>query len=97
EACIAAARMAHAYRERFRKDFLVDLVGYRRWGHNEGDDPSFTQPTMYAAIASHPTVRELWAAEMGRRGMVTEDQVAALLAKHTAALQAAMAEVNARL
>jgi 2-oxoglutarate dehydrogenase E1 component len=97
EACIAAARMAHAYRERFRKDFLVDLVGYRRWGHNEGDDPSFTQPTMYATIASHPTVRELWAAEMVRRAMVTEDQVAALLAKHTAALQAAMAEVNARL
>ena len=77
EACIAAARLAHAYRERFRKDFLVDLIGYRRWGHNEGDDPSVTQPVMYAGIAEHPTVRELWAAEMVRRGAVTEEEVAA--------------------
>src|SRR5205823_7284634 len=47
EACIAVARMAHAYRERFGKDFLIDLVGYRRHGHNEADEPSFTQPRMY--------------------------------------------------
>jgi 2-oxoglutarate dehydrogenase E1 component len=97
EACIAAARLAHAYRERFHKDFLIDLIGYRRWGHNEGEDPTITQPLMYQKIASHPTVRELWAAELVRRGLVTEDEVGAMLAAHTQALQAALAEVNARL
>ncbi|MGH2368969.1 MAG: thiamine pyrophosphate-dependent enzyme, partial [Chloroflexota bacterium] len=93
-ACIAAARLAHAYRERFHKDFLIDLIGYRRWGHNEGDDPSLTQPVMYAKIAKHPTVRELWAADLVQRGVVTEEEVAATLAKYTAELQAALAEVQ---
>src|SRR5919205_412838 len=70
EACIAVARMAYAYREKFGKDFLIDLVGYRRWGHNEGDEPSFTQPRMYEQIAARPTVRELWAQELERQGIV---------------------------
>jgi 2-oxoglutarate dehydrogenase E1 component len=72
-ACIEAARMAWAYRARFQRDFLIDLVGYRRYGHNEGDEPGFTQPLMYQKIATHPTVRELWAAEvekaLGRPGL----------------------------
>ena len=71
EACLAAVRLAFAYREQFGKDFLIDLIGYRRWGHNEGDEPSFTQPRMYATIAEHPTVRELWADRLVRRGVVT--------------------------
>ncbi|MFI5268158.1 MAG: 2-oxoglutarate dehydrogenase E1 component, partial [Chloroflexota bacterium] len=79
EACIAAARLAHAYRERFHKDVVVDLVGYRRYGHNEGDEPSFTQPLMYATIAQHPTVRELWAQQMIRRGLVSEQETRAML------------------
>jgi 2-oxoglutarate dehydrogenase E1 component len=79
EACIAAARLAHAYREHFRKDVLLDLIGYRRWGHNEGDEPSFTQPLMYARIADHPTVRELWAAEMVRRDLLTAEEAQATL------------------
>ncbi|MDQ3700072.1 MAG: thiamine pyrophosphate-dependent enzyme, partial [Chloroflexota bacterium] len=94
EACIAAARLAHAYRDRFHKDFMIDLIGYRRWGHNEGDDPSLTQPTMYAKISTHPTVRELWAAELVRRGVVTEADVATVLASYTKELQAALAEVQ---
>ena len=61
EACVEAARLAFAYRARFQRDFLIDLVGYRRYGHNEGDEPAFTQPLMYQKIAAHPTVRELWA------------------------------------
>ena len=61
-ACVEVARMAWAYRARFQRDFLIDLVGYRRYGHNEGDEPGFTQPLMYQRIANHPTVREQFAA-----------------------------------
>jgi 2-oxoglutarate dehydrogenase E1 component len=78
-ACLAATRLAVAYRARFQKDFLIDLIGYRRWGHNEGDEPSFTQPTMYRQIREHPTVRELFAADLVRRGVIPPDEPAALL------------------
>ncbi|HEV2124957.1 MAG TPA: 2-oxoglutarate dehydrogenase E1 component, partial [Chloroflexota bacterium] len=97
EACIAAARLAHCYRERFHKDFLIDLVGYRRWGHNEGDDPTLTQPERYAKIANHPTVRELWGKKLVQRGIVTEPEVEEILAAKTADLQRAMAEANEQL
>jgi 2-oxoglutarate dehydrogenase E1 component len=79
EACMAAARMAVAYRERFGKDFLIDLVGYRRYGHNEGDEPAFTQPRMYEIIDQHPSVREIWAHELERQGVVTRDEVDAMV------------------
>jgi 2-oxoglutarate dehydrogenase E1 component len=78
-ACIAVARMAHAYRERFRKDFLIDLVGYRRYGHNEGDEPAFTQPRMYEIISKHPTVRELWALTLEREGIATPEEAEAMV------------------
>jgi 2-oxoglutarate dehydrogenase E1 component len=68
-ACIEAARIAWAYRARFHRDFLIDLVGYRRYGHNEGDEPSFTQPLMYERIQQHPTVREQWAKTMVAAGL----------------------------
>ena len=54
EACVEAARLAFAYRERFQRDFLIDLIGYRRYGHNEGDEPAFTQPLMYQKIGVAP-------------------------------------------
>ena len=71
-ACIEAARTAVAYRDQFHKDFLIDLVGYRRYGHNEGDEPSFTQPRMYNLIRQHPTVRVLWGKNLTDRGDVDE-------------------------
>ncbi|HEY2431588.1 MAG TPA: 2-oxoglutarate dehydrogenase E1 component [Vicinamibacterales bacterium] len=71
-ACVAAARLAFAYRSRFQRDFLIDLIGYRRWGHNEGDEPAFTQPLMYQTVASHPTVREIWARTLVARGEIEE-------------------------
>jgi len=74
EACLAAARMAFAYREEFGKDFLIDLVGYRRFGHNEGDEPNYTQPKMYETISKHPTVRERWASTLLERGIVEEGE-----------------------
>jgi 2-oxoglutarate dehydrogenase E1 component len=73
EACIEAARLAFAYRDRFQRDFLIDLVGYRRYGHNEGDEPSFTQPVMYQKIEEHPTVRELWAQTLLERALIARD------------------------
>ncbi len=79
EACLAAARMAHAYREQFGKDFLIDLIGYRRFGHNEGDEPAFTQPMMYETINSHPTVRALWASELERQNVIQPGDADALV------------------
>lgn len=72
-ACLEAARTAFAYRDKFKKDFLIDLIGYRRYGHNEGDEPSFTQPLMYENIRNHPSVREIWADELVERGVVGEE------------------------
>jgi 2-oxoglutarate dehydrogenase E1 component len=70
EACVAIARLAFAYRATFKRDVLIDLVGYRRYGHNEGDEPAFTQPVMYQKITAHPTVRELWARALDARGVL---------------------------
>ncbi len=67
-----------AYRERFRKDVVVDLVGYRRFGHNEGDEPGYTQPLMYKTIESHPSLRAQYAARLVEEGVVTEEQAAEL-------------------
>lgn len=78
EACIVAVRLGLAYRARFGKDFLVDLVGYRRHGHNETDEPVYTQPILYAAIKQHPSPREVWGERLVREGIVTADEVKAI-------------------
>jgi 2-oxoglutarate dehydrogenase E1 component len=87
EACVAAARLAYAYRETFKRDFLIDLVGYRRYGHNEGDEPAFTQPVMYAKIAAHPTTRELWATTLESRGTIEAGRAHAMLEARLDTLQ----------
>jgi 2-oxoglutarate dehydrogenase E1 component len=78
EACIAAVRLGMAYRAQFGKDFLIDLVGYRRFGHNEGDEPTFTQPALYAAIRKHKTVRQLWGEQLAAEGIISAEDVAAV-------------------
>jgi 2-oxoglutarate dehydrogenase E1 component len=88
EACVEAIRMASEYRSTFHKDFVIDLIGYRRHGHNEGDEPAFTQPRMYEVIKDHPTVREIWARTLGERGVVQPGEAEALTEKHNSALQA---------
>ncbi|HEY9450688.1 MAG TPA: thiamine pyrophosphate-dependent enzyme, partial [Gemmatimonadaceae bacterium] len=65
QACVAAVWLALAYREKFGKDFLIDVVGYRRHGHNETDEPVYTQPLLYAAIKPHPAPREVWGQRLG--------------------------------
>jgi 2-oxoglutarate dehydrogenase E1 component len=87
EACIEAARLAAAYRHDFQKDFLIDLIGYRRYGHNEGDEPRFTQPLMYEKIDAHPPVRRLWANTLVERGLVTPDVPDALVRRQMDRLQ----------
>ena len=78
ESCIQAVRIAIEYRQRFGKDVLLDLVGYRRHGHNEADQPAFTQPVMYDTIRAHPTPREVWGARLVRDGVMTDEEVAAM-------------------
>ena len=73
EACIAAVRLAWMYREKFHGDVVIDLVGYRRWGHNEGDEPAYTQPLMYEIIKKTPPVREKYAAQLAAEGLVTPE------------------------
>ena len=77
EACIQAVRLGSAYRQRFNKDFLIDLVGYRRHGHNEADQPAFTQPLMYKVISGHPTARQVLGARLVRERLATDEEVAA--------------------
>jgi len=95
EACIAAVWLGLAYRARFGKDFLIDLVGYRRHGHNETDEPAFTQPLLYAAIRSHPTPREVWAARLVREGLLSDGDAKALDAEVQAAFDRVLTQVKA--
>jgi 2-oxoglutarate dehydrogenase E1 component len=90
EACIEAARLAFAYRATFQRDFLIDLIGYRRHGHNEGDEPGFTQPIMYQKIQSHPTVRDVWARTLVERGEIDPALPDELSARYMAHLQNAL-------
>ncbi|HSG48841.1 MAG TPA: multifunctional oxoglutarate decarboxylase/oxoglutarate dehydrogenase thiamine pyrophosphate-binding subunit/dihydrolipoyllysine-residue succinyltransferase subunit, partial [Longimicrobiales bacterium] len=81
EACVAAIRLAMAYRDQYHGDLVIDLVGYRRWGHNEGDEPGYTQPGLYQIINRHPTVRTLWAQRLVDEGVVTPDEAEAAQAR----------------
>jgi 2-oxoglutarate dehydrogenase E1 component len=95
DACLAVIRMAMDYRARFHADFLIDLVGYRRWGHNEGDEPSFTQPRMYDQITSHPTARALWSESLTAEGVVEPQAGETLLNESIDALQTIRDDIRA--
>ena len=90
-ACIEAARLSWAYRQRFQLDYIIDLVGYRRHGHNEGDEPAFTQPQLYQKVANHPTVRQQYAEALVNAGAVANTLPDELAAKHSASMEAAYA------
>ena len=104
EACLAAARLAMMYRERFGHDVVIDLVGYRRYGHNEGDEPAYSQPEMYARIAEHPTAREIYQGMLVSSGVIEHDDAEARvkaaqreLAEHQAALRKGTEEADGEL
>ena len=74
-ACLEAARLAWEYRARFRRDFLIDLIGYRRHGHNEGDEPAFTQPLMYKKVAAPSDgARHLCRASLVKQGTISQSE-----------------------
>ncbi|MCW5696351.1 MAG: 2-oxoglutarate dehydrogenase E1 component [Bauldia sp.] len=77
EAVVFAAKVAIEFRQQFRKPVVVDMFCYRRFGHNEGDEPSFTQPLMYRRIKDHPTTLAIYAGKLAEEGLVTPDEVEA--------------------
>ncbi len=94
EACIRVAQLAYEYRATFNKDVVIDLVCYRRRGHNEGDDPSFTQPLMYDSIAQKKSVRKLYTEALVGRGDITLEEAEAALADYQSQLEANFADVR---
>lgn len=89
EACLRAVRLAFEFRQVFHKDVVVDLICYRRYGHNEADDPSYTQPIMYAKIGAHPPVRKLYLRTLIYRGDVSLEEAEAALEDYQERLQRA--------
>ena len=93
-ACMEAARLATAYCEQFEKDFLIDLIGYRRYGHNEGDEPRFTQPAMYAKIDAHPSVRKQLADQLVADGLIDPARPGQLVQQMMDELQTALSSLD---
>ena len=75
EAVVFAAKIATEFRQKFQKPVVIDMFCYRRHGHNEGDEPAFTQPLMYKAIRAHPTTQEIYAKKLVGEGVLTEGEV----------------------
>lgn len=78
EACVAAMRLATKYRNKFKKDFLIDLIGYRRYGHNETDDPETTQPLIYDRVKDHPRVASIYESKLKKINALTEEEAASI-------------------
>jgi multifunctional 2-oxoglutarate metabolism enzyme len=94
DACISAVHLAEQFRERFARDAVIDLIGYRRFGHNEQDEPAYTQPSMYERIKNHPTARDLFANKLIAQGVVTAEQAKEMVDEATARLQEAYKAVK---
>lgn len=94
EACIAAMRMACEYRQLFHKDFLIDMIGYRRYGHNETDDPGTTQPLLYQKVNNHPRVASIYADILKAKGLLTDDQLEKTKQEGLNRLQSALDQVK---
>ena len=97
EACVAAIRLAMAYREQWGRDVVIDLIGYRRYGHNETDEPAYTQPRMAAQIKDHPPVSEIYAERLVDRGRREPDEVVAEGKERLEQLQGTLHELRAKM
>jgi 2-oxoglutarate dehydrogenase E1 component len=96
EACLSVVRLAMMYRETFHGDVVIDLIGYRRYGHNEGDEPAYTQPVLYRKIGEHPTVRRVWADRIAAAGVISDDEAEAVWNQAYEHLVATQADVRKR-
>ncbi len=97
EAVVFAARLALRYRMKFRKDVVIDLVCYRRHGHNEADEPAATQPVMYRVIRQHPTARKLYADQLIAQGVLSADEAAGLMEQYRTGLDEGRPQARAAL
>ena len=97
EAVVFVTRLALAYRQHFHKDVVIDLVCYRRHGHNEADEPSATQPTMYQAIRKHLTTRKLYADKLAAQGVITDADAAAMTESYRQGLDEGRPQARASL
>jgi 2-oxoglutarate dehydrogenase E1 component len=97
EAVVFVTRLALAYRQKFNKDVVIDLVCYRRHGHNEADEPAATQPTMYQVIRKHPTTRKLYADRLVAQGALSDAQGAELVEQYRQGLDAGKQQARASL
>ncbi len=94
EACVRVARLAFAFRQQFHKDVVIDMWCYRRWGHNEGDEPSFTQPLMYDAIEARRSVRKLYMERLVNAGDLSVEEAERALEEFRERLQRAFDETE---
>lgn len=96
EAAVRAARLAVEYRQQFGKDVFIDLVCFRKHGHNEQDEPSYTQPGLYALVKQHPGVREMYARRLVETGVITAERAAAMVDQVQAELDEAQTSARAK-
>ena len=97
EACSAAVRLAMAFRERWEQDIVIDVIGYRRYGHNETDEPAYTQPLIAAKIKAHPPVSELYAEKLVEEGVMTKEEVDALSEERKQEMSAALKDLRRKM
>jgi 2-oxoglutarate dehydrogenase E1 component len=94
EACVRAIDIAIAFRQEFKRDVVINMIGYRRFGHNEGDEPAFTQPVMYEKIKKHPTLYDIYAQKLVKDGVISDDDPEKIFKERIEALQVVLDSVR---
>ena len=95
EACVRAINIAMRFRQEFKQDIVIDMICYRRFGHNEGDEPRFTQPQMYSVIAKHPTLKNIYSEQLIRQNILTGDEATSYYKKQIDQLQEILDQTRA--